>query len=354
MEADDGPPTAKRARVASDRVTLNCAGTLFYTTTATLRLTSSYFASMLNDRWEESKPDEIFLDRDADAFKVLLSCMRNHTVLLPQSDADLFARVMLEANFFGVDWLVREVKAKAVQNSRAEKHSDRFRDFDSNYEHTMLCHEIAEAVEENREAVLLKAEEYFDKRFGGLTKALQDGLLPDRYFTEEKKAERAPTIKHLVPAPPDTVVAFSRPVDMNEFMGNEGPHDYEVIEACVAVALATCVPAQGGVEYVEPLISPRGNAFVNPAPEWWETHPRNVPEGAANRGFFDEPDEQLMLASEFIKRRGDWNHPVIWGMGTRKAADEWVQEGNEQADAEAEEALAAAGIEAGGEEAGGE
>ena len=104
------------------------------------------------------------------------------------------------------------------------------------------------------------------------------------------------------------------------------------------------------------VISDNKNAFYDQSPFYWETHPRNVPEGAENRGSFDEhDDEQLMLASEFIKRRVDWsNEFVIWGMGTRKAAEEWVQEGNDQADAEAEEALAAAGIGAGGEEAGGE
>ena len=40
--------------------------------------------------------DEIFLDRDADSFRVLLSCMRHRTALLPEEDPLLCARVLLE------------------------------------------------------------------------------------------------------------------------------------------------------------------------------------------------------------------------------------------------------------------
>ena len=120
----------KRARSegTSDRVFLNVGGEVFQTTVSTLTANSQFFSRKFSSEWStEDAEDEIFLDRDADSFRVLLSCMRNHTVLLPQSDADLFARVMLEANFFGVDWLVREVKAKAVPKKATKKkaNSDR-------------------------------------------------------------------------------------------------------------------------------------------------------------------------------------------------------------------------------------
>ena len=88
------------------------------------------------------------------------------------------------------------------------------------------------------------------------------------------------------------------------------------------MALATCVPAQGGVEYVEPLISPRGNAFRSgsvttarelrrsfdfPTDRWRVSSLQVGLKTAASS--FDDHDEQLMLASAFIARReprGDW------------------------------------------------
>ena len=191
-------------------MTLNCAGTLFYTTTATLRLTSSYFASMLNAAGRRA-PAEIFLDRAAAAFKVLLSCMRNHTVLLPQSDADLFARVMLEADFFGVDWLVREVKAKAVQNSK--RRSIRMGFVISTVITSTPC-----CTTKSRRLSKRIARQSFSRRKSTLISAL--AVLQRRCRTafsgsllsERSCEERAPaTIKHLLCRHRrDTAVAFSR------------------------------------------------------------------------------------------------------------------------------------------------
>ena len=79
-----------------------------YGAASTLRL-ASFFARLFSDEWAASvQPDEeVFLDRDPDAFRSLLSCMRNRSVLLPEHDTDLCKRVFFHCGkiaslqFFG-------------------------------------------------------------------------------------------------------------------------------------------------------------------------------------------------------------------------------------------------------------
>ena len=89
----------KRARSegTSDRVFLNVGGEVFQTTVSTLTANSQFFSRKFSSEWStEDTEDEIFLDRDADSFRVLLSCMRHRTALLPEEDPLLCARVLLE------------------------------------------------------------------------------------------------------------------------------------------------------------------------------------------------------------------------------------------------------------------
>ena len=89
----------KRARSegTSDRVFLNVGGEVFQTTISTLTANSQFFSRKFSSEWStEDTEDEIFLDRDADSFRVLLSCMRHRTALLPEEDQLLCARVLLE------------------------------------------------------------------------------------------------------------------------------------------------------------------------------------------------------------------------------------------------------------------
>ena len=89
----------KRARSegTSDRVFLNVGGEVFQTTVSTLTANSQFFSRKFSSEWStEDAEDEIFLDRDADSFRVLLSCMRHRTALLPEEDQLLCARVLLE------------------------------------------------------------------------------------------------------------------------------------------------------------------------------------------------------------------------------------------------------------------
>ena len=63
----------KRAR-SSDRVFLNVGGEVFQTTISTLTANSEFFSRKFSSEWSSDAEDEIFLDRDADSFRVLLSC----------------------------------------------------------------------------------------------------------------------------------------------------------------------------------------------------------------------------------------------------------------------------------------
>ena len=64
----------KRARSegTSDRVFLNVGGEVFQTTISTLTANSQFFSRKFSSEWStEDTEDEIFLDRDADSFRVL-------------------------------------------------------------------------------------------------------------------------------------------------------------------------------------------------------------------------------------------------------------------------------------------
>ena len=65
----------KRSQL-EDLITLGVGGELFSTTVYTLSSGSTYFSRMLMCEWCESLDREIFLDRDPEAFRILLSCMR--------------------------------------------------------------------------------------------------------------------------------------------------------------------------------------------------------------------------------------------------------------------------------------
>lgn len=96
----------------SNRIRLHVGGEVFLTTISTLTSNSSYFANMFSGPWSEATEDEVFIDRDADAFRVLLSCMRSKSAFLP-GDPTLKQRVLAEAAYFGVDWLTQEVQSQA-------------------------------------------------------------------------------------------------------------------------------------------------------------------------------------------------------------------------------------------------
>ena len=188
-----GPPAKRRQ---TDRVTLDVGGTIFHTTENTLTSSSSYFSRLFSGPWQDAAGDEPrFLDRDADAFRVLLSCLRNRTVVLPEADPALCTRVLLEAEFFGVEWLLREVKLR-VSNNLGEDFDDRF--------------------------------------LGGIAEAVSEGALPARYFGPEPT--EPPVVPQLMALPQGSVIAVTR--DEN---------DVEDGETAYSVPFALVTPSEDGL-----------------------------------------------------------------------------------------------------------
>ena len=265
--------------------------------------------------------------------------MRNRAVLLPSTDADLFARVLLEAEFFGADWLVQEVKAKVMMNClSAEVYHigvravmpDAFAwQLDNAQVQLRACQTPCNSDDRDERLkghALATLRRLFDQRFGSLQQALADAVLPTRFFTKQTPRKKV-TIKHLMPAAPDDTVVFSSPSDDYEIAweleanGLPVRHDWQVRATYRAVAFATCVSADG-TEYVEPLINPRwdrdGQLGVTPEPfEWHEEHDED-----GERVFYDGKlvglEQQLMLASAFCRQRDDWGSSALWGVGSSR------------------------------------
>jgi len=174
----------KRKRGGSDRIRLNVGGEIFETTVSTLCANGSFFARMWASGWRESsEPEEIFLDRDPDSFRLLLSCMRARKAVLPSSDRELCCRMLRDAEYFGVDWLLSEVKVKALRHLFNQAQAD-----------GALPHALHTA-------------EAFDAAHGGLEEALDAGILPDWCFGPQP-GKRFPQVLQLVEATRAAEVVF--------------------------------------------------------------------------------------------------------------------------------------------------
>ena len=172
---------AKRARPASEgaqQLQLNVGGVTFATRKETLTLNSHYFKELLaSENWEPATDGELFLDRDPESFRILLNCMRlRSTVPLPcQSNPELAKTVLMEAEFFGVEWLLAEVKERALRNTQyGMTPSD----------------EPLPGVED--------ASSAFDDKFGGIEAAIHSGVLPGALHGRRKSITSG--IKQLLPA----------------------------------------------------------------------------------------------------------------------------------------------------------
>ena len=164
----------KRNHRSTDLVRLNVGGEIFQTSKSTLTANSDFFARKFSSDWSgtDEADEEIFLDRDADSFRVLLSCMRHRAALLPEEKL-LCTRVLLEAQYLGVDWLLEMVKS--VAHTHLYPHS--------------------------------KAKERhvaFDEEHGGLDEAIRADILPARFFGPEKVGLKR--VKQLIPASENDVV----------------------------------------------------------------------------------------------------------------------------------------------------
>lgn len=174
-----GAPDPKQPRVGEHsarphgRAVLNVGGTYFESCKTTLEGASSYFSSCFQ-RWDGHADEPLFVDGDGDAFQVLLSYMRFGKLTLPRQDEGLCERVLLQAEYLGMDALLSDVKARAFKHM----HPDTYQD----------------------EARPLAAA--FDEEVGSLTEAIDSHVLPARYFTAVPKPPEAPKrmIKALCPA----------------------------------------------------------------------------------------------------------------------------------------------------------
>ena len=176
------PATATRLH---GRVLLNVGGQHFESSRSTLEGSSSYFQALLA-RWdEESSGEPLFIDCDADAFRVLLSHMRiASNLILPDHDDKLCARVLLLAEYLGMEDFLAKVKAKAYNNLHPEAEATAYED----------------------------AAAAFDAEVGSLQEAIDKKVLPARYFAPAPKPPPPPPeriVKTLIPAPPGYTAMFT-------------------------------------------------------------------------------------------------------------------------------------------------
>jgi len=166
----------------SDVVKLNVGGTTFTTSAGTLTGSSSYFQHLYSERWSQGEADECFLDRDPAPFALLLSYMRTGDLDLPENDHSLSRRVIMEAEFLGVDSLLSVVKARVHRNL----HTD-----------WMGCDTEAATA--------------FDEEHGGLREATAAGVIPARFFATATAPPAPPRkVVQLLPAPPGMKVRVKR------------------------------------------------------------------------------------------------------------------------------------------------
>ena len=189
---------------APDRVTLHVGGETFVTCRATLEPASSYFARRFCAEWSSGVPsDDCFLDRDADSFRVLLSFMRcGHVSVLPRDPA-LFSRVLLDAEYFGIDSLIEQVKVKVQRHLHSNYRQTRF---------GLLT--LSGAGLASVEARWTAAA--FDEEHGGLREAIDTPWLVDRFF--KPKPSHCSKILQLLPARKTDTGSSSVTHRINKFM----------------------------------------------------------------------------------------------------------------------------------------
>ena len=109
-----------RAARRTDRIVVDVGGTRFTTSASTLTSASEYFERLLSPRWCAEPPEELFLDRDPEPFKVLLTYMRTGLLELSKDDPSMARRVMVEAEFLGMQSCIDCVKVEAIKTTAME------------------------------------------------------------------------------------------------------------------------------------------------------------------------------------------------------------------------------------------
>ena len=98
-----------------DRIILDVGGTQFVSSKSTLSTNSSYFQALLSQTWTQTvseKNFDFFVDQNPDAFQILLDFMRKGCIEVEQLTSD----VLLQAEFLGMEDLIRAVKCRSYRN----------------------------------------------------------------------------------------------------------------------------------------------------------------------------------------------------------------------------------------------
>ncbi|EJK67078.1 hypothetical protein THAOC_11936 [Thalassiosira oceanica] len=198
-------PRAKRRR-RGRTLTLNVGGEEFAASASTLTSNSHYFAALLSGDWSESGDDELYVDQDPEAFKVLLDYMRSGMVKVSAVDE----KVLLLAEFLGVERLVSAAKIRWLVNmGRGPSLSEDCSDED-----------IVAA---------------FDREYGGISEAIGAGFF--RYFLKmNDEAQKEFSEIRGIDFPDG-----GRVYKVREFIDREDPIENE----CCSVAAKNVMSAKG-------------------------------------------------------------------------------------------------------------
>lgn len=258
-----------------DRIVLDVGGTEFTSSISTLTANSTYFAALFS-RWDDDDDNgnaDIFLDRDADAFAVLLSCMRHKRALLPHNNTELFKRVLLDAQFLGMGWLETEVKARVFDHTEAEYKEYCVDAFNRKHMGTAGF----ERLEDYGQLDADGRAQLFDCGYQSIDHAFERGYLPAQFFDSVHRDKK---IKQLIPCPVGGEVIFY-----------DEEHSEFGRERRKAICLALMEDWHGHC-HIEPVV--RGRGIVKPAPD------RNL--GA---WLTTAEEDQLVPASQYIGHRGE-------------------------------------------------
>ena len=274
-----------------DRVEVDVGGTLFTSSVSTLSSCSAYFAALFS-RWDEDVDEMIFLDRDADSFRVLLSCMRQRRALMPENNPDLFRRVLLDAQFLGMDWLEVQIKAKLLD------HDDDAAGVLESY-NRRHAHEAAFNVLKYAELNDEQKAGLFNEEYQSIDNAFRLGLLPGNFFAKKHPVENRRKVTQLIPAPTGSQVVFY-----------DAEHEDQGRESRRALCLALVEDSYGNT-HIEPVVRGRG---IRKPPE----------DEGAGAWLTVEANEQLVTASEYQDPAASMDDDLHWAFAYSSEADSLI------------------------------
>ena len=270
---------------STDAVVLVVGGEHFPTNRSTLQQ-AGFFRAMFDrdSNWQESEEvADIILDRDADVFRVLLSILRCGPgcacAILPQHDNSLCVRILKDAEFFGVDFLLAEVKEAVQRNSHP------------------------------RDAQL-HTPAAFDEEYGGpgLNMAIQSGIVPRRIFSALPALPPSyPLIKQLIPAAEGAEVLFKGL--------REGEEELRTVQAVTRKVACYALVERAGRTSVEPVVARQPDDFVPELGASGVSEGSMIgPDGEINRDSPFDVRDQLVLAERWATA---WDTPDAEFVGGR-------------------------------------